>query len=61
MSIVTEQNRCDYLEALQPFVGEWRLLAIFKDMPPADVGAHISFEWLPGGRFLIQRWAIPIP
>ena len=49
------------LEALQPFVGEWRMLAIFKHAPPADDGARVRFEWLPGERFLIQRWEIPVP
>jgi hypothetical protein len=49
------------LEALQPLVGEWKLLAAFGDAPPADVGAWVSFEWLPGERFLIQRWQVPIP
>lgn len=51
----------DSLEALKPLVGEWRLAATFKDIPPADVGARVSFEWLPGERFLIQRWEVPIP
>ena len=50
----------DSLEALKPLVGEWRLLATFKDMPPADIGARVTFEWLPGERFLIQRWEVPI-
>ena len=45
----------DSLEALQPLVGEWRLAATFKDMPPADSGARVTFAWLPGERFLIQR------
>lgn len=45
----------DSLEALTPLVGEWRLVATFKNMPPADVGARVTFEWLPGERFLIQR------
>lgn len=49
------------LEALAPLVGEWRMTVAFKDMPPADVGAHVSFSWLPGERFLIQRWEVPIP
>lgn len=49
------------LEALAPFVGEWRLVAAFKDIPPADVGARVSFDWLPGERFLIERWEIPAP
>jgi hypothetical protein len=51
----------DSLEALKPLVGEWGLLATFKDMPPAGVGAHVTFEWLPGERFLIQRWEVPTP
>jgi hypothetical protein len=48
------------LEALEPFVGEWSLVAAFGD-EPADVGAWVSFEWLPGERFLVQRWEVPIP
>jgi hypothetical protein len=49
------------LRALEPFVGEWTMLAGFQDVPPQDVGARVSFEWLPGQRFLVQRWAVPIP
>ena len=49
------------LEALAPFVGDWSIVAAFKDVPPADVGARVSFEWLPGEQFLIQRWEVPIP
>jgi hypothetical protein len=30
----------DSLEALKPLVGEWRLVATFKDMPPADMCEH---------------------
>jgi hypothetical protein len=48
-------------DALAPFVGEWRILAAFDNMPPADIGARVSFEWLPGERFLIERWEIPVP
>jgi hypothetical protein len=51
----------DSLKALEPFVGQWSLVAAFKDMPPADVGARVSFEWLPGERFLIERWEVPVP
>jgi len=49
------------MEALHPFVGEWRLHAVFKDVPPSDVDARVRFEWLPGERFLVQRWEIPVP
>jgi hypothetical protein len=51
----------DRLEALEPLVGEWRMAASFEDTAPDDSGARVSFEWLPGERFLIQRWEIPVP
>ncbi len=35
--------------------------ATFKDMPPTDAGSRLSFEWLPGRQFLIQRWEIEVP
>jgi hypothetical protein len=47
--------------ALEPFVGEWRLMAAFESVPPADVGARVSFEWLAGEHFLVQRWEVPVP
>lgn len=49
------------LTALAPLLGEWTIVAEFADLPPADVGARVSFEWLPGERFLVERWEIPIP
>jgi hypothetical protein len=49
------------LEALAPLVGEWRMVPEFEDMPPADIAAAVTFEWLGGRRFLIQRWEVPIP
>ncbi len=49
------------LAALEPFVGEWRMAVAFEGMPPMDAGARVSFEWLPGKRFLIQRWEVPVP
>lgn len=49
------------LEALKPLVGEWRMAVSFKDVPPIDAGAHVVFEWLPGERFLVQRWEVPVP
>jgi hypothetical protein len=58
---MAETRSADSLEALEPFVGEWRMEATFQDMPPVEAGARISFEWMPGRRFLIQRWEVPIP
>src|SRR5918998_1638405 len=48
-------------EALKPLVGEWSILAGFGDTPPADIGARVRFEWMPGERFLVQRWEVPVP
>jgi len=49
------------LDALAPFVGEWTLLAGFEEAPPTDIGARVSFDWLPGERFLVERWEVPVP
>lgn len=51
----------DSLDALEAFVGEWKILADLEDVPRADIGARVGFAWLPGERFLIQRWEIPVP
>ena len=49
------------IERLGVLVGEWSILAEFEGVPPADVGARVVFEWMSGGRFLIQRWEVPVP
>ena len=51
----------DLLEGLKPFVGEWSLIAAFENVPPVDAGARVTFEWLPGETFLIERWEVPVP
>jgi hypothetical protein len=48
------------IEALTMLVGEWEMVAKFKEIPPADAAARVVFEWMPGKRFLIQRWEIPV-
>jgi hypothetical protein len=49
------------MERLEPFVGEWSIEAGLGEEPFADVGARATWEWLPGERFLVQRWTVPIP
>ncbi|MEY2442936.1 MAG: hypothetical protein QOJ46_2362 [bacterium] len=49
------------IERLAALVGEWAMVPHFKGLPPADVDARVVFEWMPGKRFLIQRWEIPVP
>jgi hypothetical protein len=51
----------DPLRRLEPFLGTWSLEAIVPQVPPTDVRGHVSFEWLPGGGFLVERWEVPFP
>jgi hypothetical protein len=44
---------------LAALVGEWSMVAGFEGAPPADSGARVSFEWMPGRRFLLERWEVP--
>jgi hypothetical protein len=48
-------------DRLAVLVGEWRMVAHFKDAPPTDDAARVVFEWMPEQRFLIQRWELPSP
>ena len=49
------------MEPLAALIGEWSMEASFKDIPPADASARAIFEWMPGQRFLIERWEVPVP
>ncbi len=40
------------MERLAVFVGEWRMVPRFSDLPAAE-GARVVFEWMPGARFLM--------
>ena len=51
----------DSLDALEPLVGEWGMVAVFEGLPPMDADARVTFEWLPGKAFLIERWEVPVP
>jgi hypothetical protein len=49
------------ISRLAAFIGEWRMEAMFKDIPATDSGASVVFEWLRGEKFLIERWEVPVP
>jgi hypothetical protein len=51
----------DSLDSLEPLVGEWTMKPEFEGIPPDAPGAPVSFEWLSGRRFLIERWEVPVP
>ncbi|MGB9183788.1 MAG: hypothetical protein WCB67_06960 [Solirubrobacteraceae bacterium] len=50
---MAQQTKNAAIDRLAVFVGEWGIAAQFKDIPPADIGARVVFEWMPGRRFLI--------
>ncbi|MGQ0434404.1 MAG: hypothetical protein ACT452_18615 [Microthrixaceae bacterium] len=49
------------MKRLAPLVGEWSMEALFRDVPPMDARARVSFEWMPGARFLVERWDVHHP
>ena len=49
------------LAPLEPLVGEWSIEALFPQLPPTDVRGKMTFEWMTGGEFLIQRSEVPVP
>jgi hypothetical protein len=50
------------LERLEALVGEWTMEAAPPGGSPWAGGmGRVSFEWLNGERFLIQRWTVEVP
>jgi hypothetical protein len=54
------------MKRLAPLIGDWDMEAVFPSTLPAagialEGAARTTFEYLPGGRFLIQRWEVPHP
>jgi hypothetical protein len=47
-------------QRLAVLVGEWNMVPEFKGLPPVEGAARVVFEWMPGKRFLIQRWEVPL-
>jgi hypothetical protein len=51
------------MERLVPLVGEWQMGIEFPgaDPIPPNPSASVTFEWLEGKRFLVERWTAPDP
>jgi hypothetical protein len=49
------------LEALEPFIGRWDLDPTFSFPTPEGATGRVVFEWMTGGRFLVERWEVSIP
>jgi hypothetical protein len=45
------------VEPLEPLIGEWTMEASFPGAP----AGHCVFDWMPGGRFVVQQWEVPVP
>ncbi len=46
---------------LDALLGEWSMEAVFPGAPPSDLRGRAVFEWIPGERFLMLRWDVPLP
>jgi hypothetical protein len=49
------------LDALDVFIGKWDMRASFVRGQDDGPAARTTFEWLPGRRFLMQRWEVDPP
>lgn len=49
------------IERLEPFIGEWSIEADFPDAPPTEMRGRVTFEWMSGEQFLVERWEVPRP
>jgi hypothetical protein len=58
---MSDQVRSAARAQLEPFVGDWTMEIDFPGMDRIDAGTSVSFEWSPGGWFLLERWHIPVP
>jgi hypothetical protein len=58
---MTEATSQQPLEPLDVFVGEWSMTTSLAPNPADAPRARTTFEWLPGRRFLIQRWKVEHP
>ena len=46
---------------LERLIGQWTMEIDFPGLDPIESGAIVTFEWSPGGWFLVERWEIPVP
>jgi len=58
---MTETTSQKSLESLDVFGGEWSIATSLAPNPGDAPRARTTFEWLPGSRFLIQRWEVEHP
>lgn len=56
-----QPDRDPELDELEALVGEWTMEATPPGAEPWPGEARVSFEWLEGRTWLIERWSIEMP
>lgn len=51
----------DALKEMNALVGEWTMQATPPGGEPWPGEARVTFEWMEGAPFLIQRWSVEMP
>jgi hypothetical protein len=54
------QSPSNEIAPLELLVGEWSVQAVAPWAPPSDLRGRTVFDWMTGGKFLVQRWEVPI-
>jgi hypothetical protein len=54
-------DRDPALDRLDALVGEWTMEAGPPGGPPWPGAARVSFEWLEGRTWLVERWTVEMP
>jgi len=49
------------LKEMEILVGEWTMEAKPPDGGPWPGGGRVTFEWMEGAQFLVERWSIDMP
>lgn len=49
------------LASLEPLIGEWSMEAGPPGGPKWPGSGRLSFEWMEGRAFLLQRWSVDLP
>jgi hypothetical protein len=49
------------IKSLERLIGEWTIEMVHPALPPSDTRGRVTFEWMVGEKFIVQRWEVPVP
>jgi hypothetical protein len=58
---VQERKDNPTVENLEALIGVWSMAPAFPDAPLSDLRGRTVFDWIPGKKFVVQRWGVPHP